>query len=229
MGTKSQVDTGKSQRAVGYVRVSTQEQVASGAGLDVQRATITTEVHRRGWLLGQVFSDEGVSGKSLKRREGLAAALDQLRSGQADVLVVSKLDRLARSVIDFAGLLEQATRQGWVIVVLDIGVDMTTPHGRFIAHVMSASAQWERELIGLRTKEALAMKTAQGVAVGRPHSVPPEVVERIQQLRTGGSTYQAIADALDEDQVPTGRAGKKWYPATVRGVLMRRRATTPSP
>lgn len=185
MGGKSRVDAGKPQRAVGYVRVSTQEQVASGAGLDVQRAVINAEVERRGWVLRQVFSDEGVSGKSLKR-PGLSEAVDLLRAGEVDVLVVSKLDRLSRSVIDFAGLLEQATKQGWVIVVLDIGVDMTTPHGRFIAHVMSASAQWERELIGQRTKEALAIKAAQGIAVGRPHSVPPETVRRIDQLRTGG-------------------------------------------
>lgn len=211
--------------AVGYVRVSTEQQVKSGAGLEAQRAAITQACEQRGLVLTQTLADEGVSGKGLGKRDGLAQALDQLRSGQASVLVVSKLDRLSRSVIDFAKLLDQARDEGWRIVVLNIGVDMTTSHGRFIANVMSAAAQWERELISERTSEALLVKVAQGVPVGRPHAVPSDVVERIHQARSSGSTFRAIADALNDDQIPTGRGGKQWYPASVRAVLNRKRVS----
>lgn len=205
--------------AVGYVRVSTQEQVDSGAGLAVQRSAILAAADQRDLILTTIHADEGVSGKSVKKRPGLQTAINQLRDGRADILIVSKLDRLSRSVFDFAALMEQASREGWQIVVLDIGVDTATPNGRLITTVMSAFAQWERELIGQRTKEALAEKAAQGVKLGRPRSTDPATVRRIEVMRAGGNTLQAISDALNASQVPLARGGKQWHPATVRSVL----------
>src|SRR3954454_14784867 len=89
-------------RAIGYVRVSTSEQADSGAGLAAQEHAIRTEAERRGWDLVEVFVDAGVSGRSLTGREALAAALEAVEDGgRADVLVVAKLDRLSRSLVDF--------------------------------------------------------------------------------------------------------------------------------
>jgi DNA invertase Pin-like site-specific DNA recombinase len=211
---------------VGYVRVSTQEQVTKGISLDVQRAALRAECDRRGWVLGNVYADEGASAKSIKKRPALGEALEALRDGKCDVLVVSRLDRLSRSVWDFADLLKRATTEGWKINVLDQDIDMTKPYGKAVAQVMMVMAELERELIGLRTKEALAAKKSQGVAIGRPWSVEASVVERIHEARSSGSTLQAIADALNDDQVPTGRGGKQWHPATVRAILQRTRSAT---
>jgi len=82
------------------------------------------------------------------------------------VIIVSKLDRLSRSVHDFAGLMQQAQRQGWGLVALDVGIDMTTPVGGLIANVMASVAEWERRVIGQRTAAALAARRAAGVRLG---------------------------------------------------------------
>ena len=85
--------------------------------------------------------DAGVSARTLTGRPALDAALHAVQSGHADVLVVAKLDRLFRSVADFAMLLDRAQREGWGLVVLDLGVDATTPAGELVANLMAAVAQ----------------------------------------------------------------------------------------
>ena len=93
-------------RVAAYVRVSTSEQADSGAGLLAQRAAIDAEGERRGWDI-RLFEDAGASGKSLSGRPGLLAALEVVEQGEASALVVAKLDRLSRSLLDFASLMER--------------------------------------------------------------------------------------------------------------------------
>ena len=121
------------RQVLGYVRVSTAEQSESGLGLEAQRAAITAESSRRGWQLLEVFTDAGVSAKSLRGRGGLTDALGRLAGRQATALIVSKHDRLSRSLLDFASLMERARREGWALVALDLGVDTTTPSGEMMA------------------------------------------------------------------------------------------------
>ena len=204
---------------VGYVRVSTDEQAVSGAGLLAQRAAIATEVERRGWRLEAVYEDAGYSGKSVKARPGLTAALEQLTAGEADCLMVAKLDRLSRRLVDAAHTLERATAEGWQFVSLDLGVDMTTPQGEMMAHVMASFAQFERKLIGQRTRDALAQKRAQGVRLGRPRTLPNSLVKRIARERAGGRTLARIADDLNAEGVRRAQKGARWYPATIAAVL----------
>jgi DNA invertase Pin-like site-specific DNA recombinase len=207
-----------SLRAVGYIRVSTDEQEGSGLGLEAQRAAIEGATTRRGWDLIYVFTDTA-SGRSLSRRPGLEKALAMLEGGGASALVVSKLDRLSRSTKDFATLMERAQRRGWAPVVLDLGVDTTTPAGEMVASVMMSVAQWERKIIGQRTKEALAAKKAQGAKLGRPRQLPDATRKRLMRMRKRGLTFRAIAEAVNEEGVPTAQGGVKWYPSTVRKVL----------
>jgi DNA invertase Pin-like site-specific DNA recombinase len=145
---------------VGYVRVSTDAQGERGAGLEVQRRAIREEAERREWRLVEIYEDV-VSGKSMNGRHGLHAALEALRCGEASVIVVAKLDRLSRSLIDFAGLVERSRREGWAIVALDLGVDLTTAGGEMLAGVLAVLAQWERRMISERTKAALAVRRAE--------------------------------------------------------------------
>ncbi len=203
-------------RAVGYLRVSTSEQVESGAGLAAQRSSIEAETSRRGWQLVETFTDAGISGKSLIGREALTAALTTVESGHADVLIVAKLDRLSRSLLDFAALMARAQEQGWNLVALDLGIDLSTPAGEFLASVMASAAQWERRIISQRT---LAAKQAAGVRLGRPRRLSQEVVDRIVAARDGGKGLTAIARALSEEGVPTAQGGARWYPSTVRAIL----------
>jgi DNA invertase Pin-like site-specific DNA recombinase len=207
-------------RVIGYVRVSTEEQAMSGAGLEAQRQAIAAECERRGWKLIDVIEDAGWSAKDL-RRPGIKAALQVLGAGDAKALVVAKLDRLSRSLLDFAGLMAKAQRQGWGVIALDVQVDTSTASGEAMANMLATFAQFERRLIGQRTKEALAVKKASGVRLGRPPTVPRAVVRRIQQLRARGHSFRAIADELNESGVPTAQGGARWYAATVRHVLLR--------
>lgn len=203
--------------ALGYIRVSTDEQET---GLDVQRAAITEECASRGWRLLDVLEDEGFSAKDL-RRPAVQDALIRLKGGSADVLVVSKLDRLSRSLLDFAELMDRARREGWAVVLLDLQVDTTTPSGEMLANVLATFAQFERRLIGQRTRDALAVKKANGVKLGRPSGIPSDVRSRILSEHDQGSSFNAIAGRLNLENVPTSQGGARWWPSTVRAVVMR--------
>jgi DNA invertase Pin-like site-specific DNA recombinase len=206
---------------VGYARVSTDDQSTNGASLDAQREQIERECERRGWELLRIEQDV-LSGKSIKR-PGLQSALAACRRGEAGGIVVAKLDRLSRSIIDFAGMLEEGRRQGFNVVALDLGLDLSTPQGELVANVIASVAQWERRIIGQRTSEALAAKKTQGVRLGRPPVLPSSLVARIKRQRARGRTYAAIAESLNRANVPTAHGGVRWYPATVRAVLTKRR------
>lgn len=206
-------------RAIGYARVSTRRQGEGGLGMEAQERTIRAWADQGGHELAGIESDVA-SGRTTRRRPGLDAALVQVRDG-AEVLVVAKLDRLSRSVIDFAVLVETAQREGWALVVLDIGVDLTTPHGRLVAGMLASVAQWERELIGERTRAALAEARAGGTRLGRPRLVPPEVERRIRRRRRAGWTLARIAETLTAEGTPTAHGGGRWHASTVRAVLAR--------
>jgi DNA invertase Pin-like site-specific DNA recombinase len=174
-------------------------------------------VAARGWSLVATYADNGCSGKDMRRPE-LAAALESLDAGEADVLIVAKLDRLSRSVLDFARITERARARGWSVVALDVDVDTSTPTGGLVANITSSVAQWEREIIAARTSDALQAKKARGARLGRPVTMPAEVRDRIAAERDGGRTLQAIADDLNAEQVPTARGGR-WYPSTIAKVV----------
>lgn len=208
----------RSDKVIGYLRVSTDEQAVSGLGLGDQRAVIAAEAARRGWADIEFLADEGFSAKNLSR-PSIATALDMLGRGQASVLVVSKLDRLSRSLLDFATLMDRAKREGWELVVLDLAIDTTVPSGQLMANVMAAFAEYERQLIGARTSAALQQLKAQGKRLGRPRTLPAEVTVRIVSARKEGQTLAGIAESLNRDGVATARGGARWYPSTVKAVL----------
>jgi len=118
------------------------------------------------------------------RRPGIQTALEQLRGRNgADALMAAKLDRLSRSLLDFAALMATATNQEWALVALDLAVDTTTPAGEAMAHMLATFAQFERRLIGQRTRDALEVKRAQGVRLGRPPTLPADVRDSIRAER----------------------------------------------
>jgi DNA invertase Pin-like site-specific DNA recombinase len=205
-------------RAIGYVRVSTDEQHASGAGISAQRAAIKAVCNRRGWSLLRVIGEDSGASSTTLERAGLQRALDILDHGNADVLLIAKLDRLSRSVAQGAQVMDRAKRKGWSLVALDFGLDTTTPAGEMVANVILSTAQYERRLIGQRTRDALAAKREQGVRLGRPQALPDDVVQRIVAARSAGSSFRAIAAQLETDGVPTARGGPTWHASAVRAV-----------
>lgn len=205
---------------VSYRRVSTDRQ---DIGLDAQEAAISNWIVAQGrandarLFMPDLDFVEKQSGKNMKRPE-LQKAIAAAESSKG-TLVTAKLDRLSRSVSDFAALVERANRSGWQIVVCDLNIDMTTPSGLLIANIMASLAQWERSMIALRIKEALRQKRKQGIYPGRP--VPEHLVELIRYRRGEGMTLREIASHLNTSGAPTAAGGKMWYASTVRGVLGR--------
>ena len=174
-------ETATTGSAVAYLRVSTDEQAESGAGL--------------------------------------AGALDAVQTGQAERLIVAKIDRLSRRFRDAVDLMETAADEGWPLYIADIDADLTTSNGRLVARMLAAISEDERDRIRQRPKAALAAKTAAGVRLGRPSALPAEVVARIVTDRASGVSFGKIAAALNTDGVPTAQGGKRWYPATVKAVV----------
>src|SRR5690606_37247871 len=140
-------------KVIGYVRVSTEEQGDSKAGLEAQEAAIRAEVERRGWELVDLRVDVA-SGKSLRKRDALGLTLRDLAAGHADALVGANLDCVSRSVLDIAGFMGTASNEGWSVLLLDFYVDSTTANGELVANIMFLMAQWERRIIGDRTRAA---------------------------------------------------------------------------
>jgi DNA invertase Pin-like site-specific DNA recombinase len=208
-------------RALGYCRVSTVDQAEDGASLDAQEAILRDEAERRGWDL-ELVREEGRSAKTITGRPLLLDALRQLDAGEADVLLAVRLDRVSRSLSDFAGLYDRAAKKGWALVLPSSGIDTTaaaTPSAKFSAQIQAAAAELERGLISMRTKEGMAQRKAEGVKFGRPQTLAPEVVERIVGERAFGWTLASIAEGLNDDEIPTAHGGAKWYPATVSKIV----------
>jgi DNA invertase Pin-like site-specific DNA recombinase len=200
-------------KAIGYVRASTAEQRQSGLGLQAQRTAIEAACAERGWQLLRI--EEDIASGAKTDRPGLKRALEAVESGEADCIVVLRLDRLSRSVADFARMLQRFPRG---LVCLDLGIDPSTPAGEMTATVVAAMAQLERRLIGERTKEALAQKRAQGVRLGRPREISQETIDRISEMYEAGLSVAAIARRLNEENVPTPRGGS-WHSPGVKRAL----------
>ena len=219
-------------RAIGYIRVSTEMQAEGGVSLDAQRSSISQYCQLYELDLVDIEADEGLSGKTLDR-PALERAFQRMEDGEAEMLVIVKLDRLTRSVKDLGTLLDSHFRSEFSLLSVADKIDTSTAAGRLVLNVLASVSEWEREAIGERTSAALQHKIAQGEHVGSPslgfdmvggklvkNEDEAEVVERIQQLRAEGHTFQQIADTLTEEGHRTKRGGQ-WYPATVRNYVKR--------
>lgn len=218
---------------IGYARVSSGDQGDSGSGLEAQKRAIEAKVAAKRWVLvGEVRKDV-MSGKSLNGRHELKQALAELKAHRADALVVSKLDRLARSVVDFGSLLETSRRQGWHVIMLDLGgetLDTSTPMGWMMANQAMTFAEFERRMGGLRTKEALAVRRSIGVGkpgglkapIGRPGLASTKAVRFINTRRRAGDSFKVIAAKLTAKGVPTPMGGSAWSWESVRKISRRK-------
>lgn len=211
--------------AVIYSRVSTTDQAQNGFSLNSQENELQAEAERRGWAV-IVMREEGKSGKTVTGRPVLQEALRILDRGEAQALMTVRLDRLSRSVQDFAALLDRSSKRGWGLVMLSPNIDTSDAAGRFTANVLASAAQYERELISVRVREGMAQAKVEGARFG--FQVAPEFIptyERILRMHAAGQSMNGIATTLAAEGVPTARGGQ-WAAATVRRVILSETAKT---
>jgi DNA invertase Pin-like site-specific DNA recombinase len=155
-----------SRKGIAYIRVSTAEQAEQGLSLDAQTARIAAYCAAMGWPVSEVIRDAGASAKS-PQRPGIAALLERVRGGEIERIVVAKLDRLTRSVRGLCALVELCVEHDVALVSASESLDTSSAAGRMVVHMLGVVAQWEREAIAERTREALAAKKRRGEPVGR--------------------------------------------------------------
>jgi site-specific DNA recombinase len=205
-------------RIIGYVRVSTDKQVNEGHSLEGQRTKLEAYAVVMGLDLVGIETDAGQSAKSLDR-DGLRRALEALDAGRAEGLLVTKLDRLTRSVKDLGDLVERYFSGRFSLLSVGDSIDTRTPGGRLVLNVLASVAQWERETIRERVREGMATAKGKGQRFG-PSPLSGPVVDRMRTLRSEGATLVEISRTLTAEGHATLRGGK-WAPETVRKVLSR--------
>lgn len=219
-----------SPRFAAYLRVSTDEQADSGLGLDAQRRAITQYAELYGLEVVEFVVDDGYSAKDLDR-PGMARVVELLERGVVAGVVVSKLDRLTRSVRDVGDLVERHFAEGRArLVSVGEQVDTTSASGRLVLNVLASVSQWEREAIGERTSAAMASLRARGRSTGTapygwrsvegalvPHEGEQAILAEILALRASGLSTPKIADKLNESGRPA--RGRRWYQPAVWRIL----------
>lgn len=203
---------------IAYTRVSTTDQAQNGHGLDAQRAAITKAADHNGWEIVDWASDPGVSGKRIG--PNLAQALDRCKRGDVDGIVVTKVDRISRSFVNFGTILERSLAEGWALMVLDPMLDLSSPFGRAMARIIATFAELEREQISERVRAGLAQSPKR---LGGEPILDPELVAEIRAAKDSGLTYRAICDDLNQRRVSSARGGR-WYPSSVRWVVEERKS-----
>jgi DNA invertase Pin-like site-specific DNA recombinase len=229
----------KTLHVIGYTRVSTEEQAAGGLSLEAQATKIRAYCGLYELDLLRIESDPGFSGKDLER-PGARAVLADLRKRKdgADGLVVAKLDRLTRSLRDWQHLIEEffEERRGKRLFSVEESIDTRRASGRLVLNVIMTVAQWEREVIGERTKDALAAKIARGERCGKVrfgHDLAADgralienareqaAIRLMHEWRAQGKTYRQLCDLLEEMGIETKEGGKIWLPMTIKRILAR--------
>ena len=212
----------KSDLALLYARVSTQMQVNDGMSLDAQERDLKRAAEHAGFTEFELLREEGRSGKSIKGRPILKAALERLDKGEAAAIFVTRIDRLARSTQDFLTIVDSAHKNGWRIVMLDLNLDTASYQGRFVVTIMSALAEMERAIIAERQKDVHRDRREKGkvwgVDLGLKTKVSAEVRSQISEYRRLGMSYNKIAEKLNDEKIPPTR-GAKWYASTVHSLV----------
>jgi DNA invertase Pin-like site-specific DNA recombinase len=173
-----------------YCRVSTSDQRP-----EVQAHALRQYAQARGLSVVAEYTDHGISGAK-DRRPALDKLLADARRRRFDVLAITKLDRLARSVHHLTSLGRELEALGVDLVVLDQAIDTSTPSGRLLFHVLGSIAEFERDLIRERTAAGVAAARRRGARFGRPKALSPEASARVARMARSGQSVRYIAAML---------------------------------
>ena len=225
--------------AIGYIRVSTEEQTSSGLGLADQRLRIEAYCRLRGLELTRIISDAAVSGgRPLASREGGAELVSALRRRDGRNVVMLKLDRGFRNAADCLLTVEDWERRGVTLHIIDLGgnaIDTASAAGKFMLTILAGAAEMERNLTRERTRAAMHVKRQRGERISRyapfgarldddgrlvPDRNEQRAVRLVRKLHADGLSLRKIAAEL-VGRGMSGRRGQPISPKTVRAVILR--------
>jgi DNA invertase Pin-like site-specific DNA recombinase len=221
-------------RVIGYVRVSSEEQSKEGVSLTMQAEKIHAYCGLNDLELVEIIEDAGISAKNITGRPGFQKALDLIFSGQAEGLVVWKLDRAFRSTQDALSTAEKLTKKKKALISINEKLDTASAIGGFFFTLMASLAEMERKLVGERTTAALQSKKSKGERVGRIpfgyfldtdgvhlHPDPEEqaTLSVIRDLQSEGATLRGIARKLN-DQGRKTKENRSWTHVQIRNIFM---------
>lgn len=227
---------GFDNKAILYIRVSTDEQASEGISIEAQQAKLLAYCQQRGLQVVETIIDAGVSGgKYLSQRPGGQKLIALLKSRKASHIVAGKLDRLFRNAADGLWTIENWDNDGISTHLIDIngmGLDTSSPMGRMMLTMMAGFAQLERSMIRDRTKVALNHKKSTGKKYCQSvfgwdfddagnavaNSAEQAIIAVIFTLRKAGKSLRAIATHLTEIGATTKRGGS-WGTSTLKGIL----------
>ena len=207
-------------KTIAYLRVSTDKQADKGISLEAQQDKAKAYASLYDLDLVEVIIDAGESAKTLER-PGLQRALSMLKTGQADALLVVKLDRLTRSVVDLGKLIETYFAPGKAALLsVSEQIDTRSAAGRLVLNILASVSQWERETIAERTRDAMRHKQSQGeyIGGGAPYGFElvngdlvedlfeQGVIHQARELRDSGLSLAAVAKELDRRGIQSRNA-----------------------
>ncbi|MBK8754649.1 MAG: recombinase family protein [Candidatus Competibacteraceae bacterium] len=199
-------------KAIAYLRVSTEKQSDLGVSIEAQQQKVEAYASLYDLDLVEIIVDAAQSAKTLER-PGLQKALALLKTGSAEALLVVKLDRLTRSVVDLGKLIE-AYFAGAKYALLSVSeqIDTRSANGRMVLNILATVSQWEREIIAERTSTAMKYKQSQGEYIGghAPYGFKlvdgvqvedefeQSVIQQAKRLRESGLSLSGVARKLEE-------------------------------
>ena len=220
-------------KAIGYVRVSTEDQAREGISLDNQKEKIQAYCTLNDLFLVEIIEDAGKSGKDLNR-EGIQSLMNGIKARSIDAIVVYKLDRLSRRVRDTLSLMDLIEKKSVAFHSITERIDTKSAMGKFFLNIMASMNQWERDTISERTRDALHLKIVKNERAGQipygwtlaedkktllENEGEQKAVSLMKELHGKGSSLRSICRELEtKGHKP---AGHKWHPKTIASILSR--------
>ena len=228
-------------KAIGYVRVSTEEQAKYVISLDMQRAKIEAYASLEDMDLIEILADEGISGCSIKGRPGIQKVLEMVKSRQVKAMIVYKLDRLARNTVEALQIAKLLDRNGVALHSITEKLDTRSAMGRFFFTLMASIAEMERGIIGERIQAAMHQKRQNGEPCNGnppyghriedfkvvPDSSEQKIIQRIHEIHAQGHTiWDTLAILTGEGLL--NRKGKPFGKTQIHNILRQQPGNGPA-
>jgi DNA invertase Pin-like site-specific DNA recombinase len=223
----------QSLKAVGYCRVSTEDQAQFGVSLKSQAEKIQQYAALYGFEVTEIITDAGISAKNFNR-PGVQRVLSMMKQKAVDAVIVAKLDRLTRSVRDLADIIDLSNKKGIALISVNERIDTGSAAGRMIVNMMGVISQWEREAIGERTKTAIQYKKARGETYSSRYALygyekqdghlvqMPYEQDTISQIMSmkDSLTVADVCRELSSQGIRTRGGSVKWFSKVVRKIIL---------